>query len=233
MKRMLLLLPMAFAAALLSAETPIQVYKVQSSQPQSFACGDRCRFRAPVPAGAVRLRIFRGRVRELASAARNVRFVDRGCVQFRSTIIRPQRYKDLIDLKFYFTRQWLQGDTVDGSYTFVIERDDAPPGAPKVEENKIRLATDVIDQYFDNGINVTVRAPLHRARGGVLGARPGAREVRPAMAAMMADDAPAAGEHALEAGGFHDAPVLPPLPCMDVSFIGGPAPVTIRRAALE
>ena len=37
MKRMLLLLPMAFAAAVLSAETPIQVYKVQSSQPQSFA----------------------------------------------------------------------------------------------------------------------------------------------------------------------------------------------------
>jgi hypothetical protein len=231
MKRMLLLLPLAFAAAV-SAEAPIQVYKVQSSQSHSFACGDRCKFRAAVPAGPVRLRIFRGRASELSSAARNVRFVDRGCVQYRSTIIRPQRYKDLIDLKFYFTRQWLRGEFVDGIYTFIIERDDAPAGAPPVEENKLRLSTAVVDQYFTNGINVTVRAPLHRATGSQLRAHAGGREARPARAAMMADDE-LAGATALEASGFQDAPVLPAEPCADVSFIGGSAPVVIRRAALE
>jgi hypothetical protein len=146
----------------LAADTTLRVVPVSGNSAQ-FRCGDRCKFRADVPTGPLRLRIFRGSISELASTGSDARYVgSTGCVEFYSTIVRPRnprRPANVLDLRFYFRPKWLNGKR-DGHFVFIVEHDDQPDG-PEVEERPptLRLPASLVPRYFQSGVNVTVVAP--------------------------------------------------------------------------
>jgi len=167
---------MRIAVALLSfiavafstlGDTVLRVVPVSGS-PAPFRCGDRCKFRADVPQGPLRLRIFRGTISQLAGTGTDPRYVGAtGCVEYFSTIIRtrqPRRPQNVLDLRFYFRPTWLNHDR-DGQFVFVVEHDDNP-GGPEVEERApmLRLPANQVTKYFRSGIDVTIRAPVYARR---------------------------------------------------------------------
>jgi len=207
------------------ADSTICVVPVSGS-PTPFRCGDRCKFRADVPQGPLRLRIFRGKIEELASTGTDPRYVGvTGCVEYFSTIIRTRqsrRPQNVLDLRFYFRPTWLNRDR-DGHFVFVVEHDDNPDG-PQVEERApmLRLPASLVAKYFRSGIDVTIRAPMYAS------ARAAAERPTGARAAM------ALPEDGM--GIARDSAVRPAPPvtsaandCMTLQFDGG-EPVLIRRA---
>jgi hypothetical protein len=226
--RLFLLALFPFAAFALLGDSAIRVVPV-SGTATPFRCGDRCKFRANVPAGPLRLRIFRGTINDLAKTGTDVRYVGvTGCVEYYSTIIRtrhPRRPQNVLDLRFYFRPKWLNGK-VDGHFVFVVEHDDDPDG-PEVEERPplLRLPAGLAAKYFRSGLDVTIRAPIYAT------AATRAHTGGETAAMMMPDEGPA-GESVVR-----PAPRPPSTPvtaaendCLNVQFDGGD-PVLIRRAA--
>jgi len=188
----LLLMAVTFGAA---ADTTLRVVPVTSNV-VPFRCGDRCRFRAAVPAGPLRLRIFRGTIAQLEKTSTDPRYVGAtGCVEYYSMIIRtrnPRRPQNVLDLRFYFRPRWLNG-TRDGHFVFIVEHDDNPNG-PELEERPptLRLPTNLVKQYFRSGIDITIQAPVYagaRAAAPAYGGRGGetAAMMAPADAGDSAD----------------------------------------------
>lgn len=157
------------------ADSALRVVPV-SGTPAPFRCGDRCKFRADVPNGPLRLRIFRGTISELAKTGADPRYVGAtGCVEYFSTIIRtrsPRRPQNVLDLRFYFRPKWLNG-TRDGQFVFVVEHDDNPNG-PEVEERPamLRLPSAQVAKYFRSGIDIRIQAPIYATAQGRTRAMP-------------------------------------------------------------
>jgi hypothetical protein len=143
------------------ADTTHRVVPV-SGTPPSFRCGDRCKFHADVPVVPLRVRVFRGTIGALAGTGRNVP----GCIEFDSSIFRarnPRRLQKVIDLNFFFQRNWLTGNG-DARYVFIVEHDDHPNG-PEWERRapKLRLPASQVAQNFRSGIDVILQSPTFAA----------------------------------------------------------------------
>lgn len=205
-----------------------------------FRCGDRCKFRGPLPNEPLRVRIIRGTVAELAAMANNRRYAAAGCIELYSTVIRPRRSRrtaDLLDLKFYFSTRWLASPNANGEYVFIVERDTTPDGPDIERTSMLRLPTGAPGAaYFRAGIDVAVRAPTNtrKSGGGLLailfGSASKAAATMTTMSAM--DDSPEA-----PVAGADDValPLTEAMPratasanCVDVLI--DPAPVSFRRA---
>jgi len=224
----LFLAVVTFGAA---ADSILRVVPV-SGTPAPFRCGDRCKFRADVPAGPLRLRIFRGTITELARTGLDPRFVGAtGCVEYYSTIIRtrhPRRPQNVLDLRFYFRPKWLNGNR-DGHFVFVVEHDDNPDGL-EVEERPptLRLPANAVAKYFRSGLDVTIKAPIYATAA----ARPAARSGRETAAMMMADGGSELGESVRPAPPRTVPVTAAANDCLNPQFDDG-NPVIIRRASLE
>jgi hypothetical protein len=215
----------AFALAA-AADAPLHVVPV-SGTPAPFRCGDRCKFRADVPAGPLRLRIFRGTVNELAGTGHDPRYVGAtGCVEYFSTIIRtrtPRRPQNMLDLRFYFRPKWLSGNR-DGHFVFVVEHDDNPNG-PEVEERPpmLRLPSGLVAKYFRSGVDIVIRAPLYAT------AAPATRAAMGRETAAMTLDDDSSIETTVRTIPRVVAPTAAANDCTNVQFDEG-QPVVIRRA---
>jgi hypothetical protein len=146
-----------------SANDVIHVIAVPNGS-SVFKCGDRCRFRGEVPP-AVRLRIFRGTIAELAELGDAPGNRRAGCIEFDTTIVRPRRSRfdpKVIDLNFFFKQNWLAAPNRNGNYVFVVERDDHPNGPAIQRGVTLRLPSLMTHHYFEAGSNVTVLAPTNR-----------------------------------------------------------------------
>lgn len=130
----------------------------------TFAFGDICNFETsttPLPDEPLRVRIIRGTrdsLKRWGSSAMNIR---NACVEYYSIIVRPRsRSTERLDLNIFVGPGWLEGES-DGHFTFILEADDNPSG-PRIEYRKLRLAPELVDEYFNAGKEVTVRAPAQR-----------------------------------------------------------------------
>jgi hypothetical protein len=161
MKRTAMILLM-LAAVQLSASEVIHVIAIPNGG-SIFKCGDRCRFRGEVPA-AVRLRIFRGTIADLAKLGDAPGNRHAGCIEFDTTIVRPRRSRfdaSVLDLNFFFKQNWLAAPNENGNYVFVVERDDHPTGPAIQRGVTLRLPSLMTHSYFEAGSNVTVLAPMN------------------------------------------------------------------------
>lgn len=130
----------------------------------SFSFRDICRFDAvttPLPAEPVRVRIIRGTRDFLKRYGRNGLNLTGACVDYYSIVVRPiSAQSGRLDLNIALGQGWLDGAN-DGHFVVVLEADD-DPGAPRIEYRKLRLAPELTDDYFNDGKEVTVRAPVER-----------------------------------------------------------------------
>jgi hypothetical protein len=143
----------------------IRVVPLAASDDAVFNCGDRCKFRGALPKEPLRVRIIRGTKAELERVMNDPRYAAAGCIELYSTLVRPrrsQRAADLLDLKFYFSTDWLASGGANGQYVFVVERDDEPDGPAIDRTTRLRLpAGREGAKYFRAGVDVGVRAPVH------------------------------------------------------------------------
>jgi hypothetical protein len=130
----------------------------------TFTFGDICKFDSvttPLPDEPVRVRIIRGTREYLERYGTNGLNLTGACVDYYSIVVRPIRAASgRLDLNIAVGQGWLDGAN-DGHFVFVLEADD-DPGASRIEYRKLRLAPELTDDYFGDGKEVTVRAPVER-----------------------------------------------------------------------
>jgi hypothetical protein len=130
----------------------------------TFTFGDICNFESvstPLPSEPVRVRIIRGTRAFLERYGTNGMNLTGACVDYYTIVVRPLRgTSGRLDLNFALGQGWLDGAN-DGRFVFVLEADD-DPSAQRIEYRKLRLAPELTDDYFNDGKEVTVRAPAER-----------------------------------------------------------------------
>jgi hypothetical protein len=154
----------------------IDVLPVSSiDAPLTFDYGKKCVLRAKF-SDTVQIRIFRGSVADLVALSRNSHAAGRACMHLPSLVVTPARWRDLLNLRFYFNPDWLDADgSRDATFLFVFEKSaPAPLGAPISKSETIDLpVSEAGAQYFESGIQVTVRAPTFGVREVAHGAHSG------------------------------------------------------------
>src|SRR5256885_17077626 len=119
-----------------------------------FDSGTKCVLRGNLT-DTVRVRIFRGSKKELVDLARDPLYSSAGCLHVPSLVVTPTRWRQLINLRFYFNPDWLDDQgTRDAKFVFVFEKaPPALPGAALYQSEAIDLpVSGAAATYFNSGI---------------------------------------------------------------------------------